>query len=113
MPYTVVTQELIVAATAVTRVTESAKAATIEDLPAVISDLGHDGLESAFRDFCARWDAGLSHLVGDSETMSRRLHECAEAYLAHEDRSTDAYQALLTDSPTPPWGIMPPVGPIG
>ena len=113
LTYAVVTDELVTAAEAVSAVTDSAKAATIETLPQVVSTMGHGGLEVAFRDYCARWDTGLSHLVGDSETMAQRLRECATAYVVNEESSVGGYQALLTYSPAPPWGTTPPVGPIG
>lgn len=113
MTYAVVTDELVAAAGAVRAVTDSAKEATIESLPGVVSTVGHGGLELALRDFCARWDTGLSHLVGDSETMAQRLEECAQAYLVNEEVSEGGFQALLAYSPRPPWGDVPPVGPIG
>lgn len=113
LTYAVVTDELIAAAESVSAVTDSAEAATIENLPLVVSTVGHGGLEVAFRDYCARWDTGLSHLVGDSHTMASRLVECATAYVDNEDSSEGGYQALLTYSPTPPWGTTPNVGPIG
>lgn len=113
LTYAVVTDELVTAADAVAAVTDAAKSATIENLPQMVSTVGHGGLEVAFRDYCARWDTGLSHLVGDSETMASRLRECATAYVVNEEVSAGGFQALLTYSPSPPWGAMPPVGPIG
>ncbi len=103
LTYAVVTDELIRAASAVLQVTESAKAATIETLPQVVSVAGHERLEVALRDFCARWDTGLSHLVGDSETMSQRLDSCAQNYVENEDVAQGDYQRLTSCVPlTPP-----------
>lgn len=113
LTYAVVTDELICAAEAVWAVTDSAKGATIDSLPQVVSAVGHGGLEVAFRDYCARWDNGLSHLGGDGETMAQRLEACAAAYVENEDTAQGGYQALLPYSPTPTWGDTPPVGPIG
>ncbi|MEO8828410.1 hypothetical protein [Lapillicoccus sp.] len=101
LTYAVVTDELISAADSVRAITESAQDATIEDLPSIASVVGHDGLFVALHDFCARWDNGLSHLVGDSETMARRLEVCAEAYLENEDTSRGDYQRLLSVSELP------------
>ncbi len=101
LTYAVVTDELISAADSVRAITESAQHATIEDLPSFASVVGHDGLFAALHDFCARWDNGLSHLVGDSETMARRLEACAEAYLENEDTSRGNYQRLLSVSELP------------
>ncbi len=113
LTYAVVTDELLTAARAVQTVTDSAEAATIETLPQRIGAVGHAAAEVALSDFCARWDAGLSHLVGDSETMARRLAECAAAYVVNEETSEGGFQALLTYAPRPPWGDLPSVGPIG
>jgi hypothetical protein len=57
--YEVVTDELVAAAQAVLRVTDQASSATVEQVPATVSEMGHAGLAAAFREFCARWDAGL------------------------------------------------------
>lgn len=113
LTYAVVTDELVSAAESVSAITDSAASATIETLPQLVSVVGHGGLEVALRDYCARWDTGLSHLVGDSETMAGRLRECAAAYVVNEETSVGGYQALLSYSPTSPWGTTPNVGPIG
>ena len=113
LTYAVVTDELLTAAAAVVAVTDSAREATVELLPSGVSPVGHEGLEVALRDFCARWDTGLSHLLGDSETMAQRLRDCASAYVANEETSEGGFQALLSYAPRPPWGDLPPVGPIG
>ncbi len=113
LTYAVVTDELLTAAATVGAITESARTAEVESLPASVSIVGHEVLEMALRDFCARWDTGLSHLVGDSETMAQRLRECATAYVANEETSEGGFQALLSYAPRPPWGDLPPVGPIG
>ncbi len=113
LTYAVVTDELMAAAGAVRAVTDAARGAEVESLPSTIVTVGDGGLEVAFRDFCARWDTGLSHLVGDSETMAQRLEECAAAYMANEEVSESGFQALLSYTPKPPWGDLPPVGPIG
>ena len=113
LTYAVVTDELVAAAIVVRAVTDSAKEAAVELLPSAVSAVGHGGLDVALRDFCARWDTGLSHLVGDGETMAGRLEECAAAYVANEEVSEGGFQALLSYSPKPPWGDLPPVGPIG
>ncbi len=113
LTYAVVTGELMTAAETVRAITDSARAATVESLPSVVATVGHEALEVALRDFCARWDTGLSHLVGDSETMAQRLQECATAYVANEETSEGGFQALLSYAPRPPWGDQPAVGPIG
>ncbi len=112
--YAVVTDELVAAASAIDAVTRSAAAATVESLPGRVSEVGHAGLFTALRDFCARWDAGLSHLVGDSTAMADKLGACAEAYVVNEDEAQGAYQQLAScalvgvDRP-----VLPPVEPIG
>ncbi len=112
LTYAVVTDELISAADCVRAITASAQDATIEDLPVVARVVGHDGLFAALHNFCARWDNGLSHLVGDSETMARRLEVCAEAYMDNEDTSQGDYQRLLAVSQLP--AISPVQGePLG
>lgn len=111
--YAVVTDELVAAAATVRQVTDSAREAVVESLPSLVATTGHEGLDVALRDFCARWDTGLSHLVGDSETMAQRLEECAAAYVTHEEVSEGGFQALLSYAPRPPWGDLPPVGPVG
>jgi hypothetical protein len=50
--YEVVTDELVAAAQAVLRVTDQAAAATVENLAATVSDVGHVGLATALRDSC-------------------------------------------------------------
>ena len=106
LTYAVVTDELLQASAAVSAVTQSAKDATIETLPSQVSVVGHGRLEVSLRDFCARWDNGLSHLVGDSETMARRLQGCAQNYLENEDETRGAYQQAVTSctTSTPPGG---------
>ena len=106
LTYAVVTDELLQASSAVSAVTQSAKDATIETLPSQVSVVGHGRLEVSLRDFCARWDNGLSHLVGDSETMAHRLQDCAQNYLENEDETQGAYQQAATSctAPTPPAG---------
>ena len=106
LTYAVVTDELLQASSAVSAVTQSAKDATIETLPSQVSVVGHGRLEVSLRDFCARWDNGLSHLVGDSETMAHRLQGCAQNYLENEDETQGAYQQATTSctAPTPPAG---------
>ena len=101
LTYEVVTDELVVAAQAVLRVTDQAAATTVENLPARVLDVGHAGLATAFCDFCARWDAGLSHLVGDSAVMATRLNDCSAAYLQAEDAAQSRYQQLLSCAPPP------------
>jgi len=75
LTYAVVTDELVAAASAVDAVTRSAAAAEVESLP---------GLATALREFCGRWDHGLSTLVGDITAMADLLDECAYAYAANE-----------------------------
>lgn len=117
LTYSVVTDELICAADAVWAVTESAEAAEIETLPDVVAEAGHARLHVALRSFCARWDNGLSHLVGDSETMARRLEACEQAYLDNEDKSQGSFQRLMSASDLPPLREVPDpaptVGPVG
>ena len=111
--YQVVTDELVAAAQAALRVTEQAAAATVENLPACVLDVGHGGLAAAFRDFCARWDAGLSHLVGDSAAMAIRLDDCSAAYLEAEEAAQGRYQQLMSCAPPPPVDRLPLVYPGG
>jgi len=111
--YEVVTDELVAAAQAVLRVTDQAAAATVENLPARVLDVGHAGLALAFRDFCARWDAGLSHLVGDSAAMATRLDDCSAAYLEAEDAAQSRYQQLMSCAPPPHLDRQPLVYPGG
>ena len=91
LTYQVVVEELAVAARDVRVVTASAKAATVETLPAGV-DVGHERLTEVLWDFCGRWDTGLSHLVGDSEEMATRLDGCADDYARHEDESRGRYE---------------------
>jgi hypothetical protein len=77
--YEVVTDELVAAAQAVLRVTDQAAAATVEHLAATVLDVGHACLATALRDFCARWDAGLSHLVDDGAAMATRVRHLDSA----------------------------------
>ena len=106
LTYTVVTEELVLAAASVRAITDSAAHATIETVTEVISAMGHSGLHVAFRDYCARWDTGLSHLVGDGTTMATRLVACADAYLSYEATAEDAYRGVrscaATTAPPPP-----------
>ncbi len=97
--YAVVTEQLLVASQAVLDITASAQAATIETLPQSVIEVGHARLDAVFRDFCARWDNGLSNLVGDSEAVARKLDSCAAAYLENEDAAADGYQQLLSCAP--------------
>ena len=99
LTYAVVTDELVRAASAVMQITASAKDAAIETLPQIISAVGHGRLEVTLRDFCARWDTGLSHLVGDSEKMSQRLDSCAQGYVDNEDAARSDYQQLMSCTP--------------
>ena len=99
LTYAVVTDELVRAASAVMEITASAKDAAIETLPQIISVVGHGRPEVTLRDFCARWDTGLSHLVGDSETMSQRLDSCAQGYVDNEDTARGDYQQLMSCTP--------------
>jgi hypothetical protein len=99
--YGVVTDELVAAAQAMLRVTDQAAAATVEKLPTRVFEVGQAGLATAFRDFCARWDAGLSHLVGDSAAMATRLDDCSTAYLDGEDAARSRYEHLTSCAPPP------------
>ncbi|MEP6649447.1 MAG: hypothetical protein ABJA74_05975 [Lapillicoccus sp.] len=114
LTYAVVTDELVAASEAIAAVTQSASSATVESLPALVSDVGHPGVFAGLRDFCARWDNGLSHLVGDSTAMADKLGACADAYVVNEDERQGAYQqlfscALVGGDPA----ALPPVEPIG
>lgn len=101
LTYEVVTDELIAASRAIAQVTASAKAGLVEALPTLAATRGHDRLEVTLQDFCARWDTGLSHLVGDGEAMSQRLTGCANRYLENEDQASDGYQQLISCAPAP------------
>jgi hypothetical protein len=96
-----VTDELVAAAQAMLRVTDQAAAATVEKLPTRVFEVGQAGLATAFRDFCARWDVGLSHLVGDSAAMATRLDDCSTAYLDGEDAARSRYEHLTSCAPPP------------
>ena len=111
--YQVVTDELVTAAQAVRRVTDQAAAATLENLPGSVVEVGHAGLAGALRDFCARWDAGLSHLVGDSAAMATRLDDCSTAYLETEGSAEDRYQQLVSCAPARSADRQPLVYPSG
>ena len=73
LTYEVVTDELVAAAGAIAAVTASASAATVDSLPKSVSQVGHEDVFVALHDFCARWDNGLSHLVGDSTAMAELI----------------------------------------
>lgn len=106
----VVTEELIVASAALREITASAKAGLVESLPRLASTLGHARLEARLDDFCARWDTGLSHLVGDGEAMSQRLGACATNYVTNEDDAAGSYQQLTSCAPPPPAELTALVG---
>jgi hypothetical protein len=109
-----VTDELVVAAVAITAVTDAAASAVVESLPGRVSSVGHDGLFASLREFCARWDTGLSHLVGDSASMADKLGACAQAYVVNEDQSQGAYQGLFSCTLLGADAVaVPPVEPIG
>ena len=95
LTYQVIVEELAVAARDVRVVTASARAATVEALPAGV-DVGHDRLTEVLWDFCGHWDTGLSHLVGDSEEMATRLDGCADEYAQREDESRGRYERHLS-----------------
>lgn len=111
--YAVVTDQLLAASQAVLDITASAQAATIETLPQSVGQVGHDRLDQVFRDFCARWDNGLSHLVGDSEAVAQRLDSCASAYLENEDVAADGYRQMPSCAPPDLRAVLtpPPVWP--
>ena len=92
LTYQVVTEELVQVAESVRQITSSAQQGTVETLPETIASTGHGDLGVAFRDFCGRWDTGLSHLVGDSTAMADTLEQCAQAYVDNEDRTRQGFE---------------------
>ncbi len=92
LTYEVVTEELVLAAEAVREITSSAQEGAVEALPQTIISIGHGDLGVAFRDFCGRWDTGLSHLVGDSTSMADTLDQCAQVYVDNEDRTRQGFE---------------------
>jgi len=102
LTYEVVADELVEASKSVRQITASAKSGLLEVLPQLATTIGQDRLAETLAEFCARWDTGLSHLVGDGEAMSQRLTSCARNYLNNEDATLDGYQHLLSCTPNPP-----------
>lgn len=101
LTYAVVTEELVLASRAVLAVTETAKAAAIASLPTRMGEVGDGELQQAFADFCARWDRGLSRLVGDSETMSQRLGACADSYVREQESAVAGFRQPLRSCALP------------
>lgn len=97
--YTVLPPALVDAARAVSTGTDAAKVATIEYLPKRVIAFGDDTLEGAVADFCARWDAGLGYLIGDSEAMAEAREECAGLYLDTEQDAAAGYTAAPPGRP--------------
>jgi len=112
LTYEVVTDELVIASRAVREITQSARVGLVEALPQLATTIGQDRLEGTLAEFCARWDTGLSHLVGDGEAMSQRLTSCAQSYLDNEDATQDSYRHLRSCAPSsllrPTWIPRPP-----
>ncbi len=92
LTYQVITDELVQAAESVREITSSAQQGTVETLPETIAATGHGDLGVALREFCGRWDTGLSHLVGDSTAMTDALEKCAQAYVDNEDRTRQGFE---------------------
>ena len=95
LTYAVVADELVRAASAVMEITPLA----IVTLPQIISAVGYGRLEVTLRDFCARWDIGLSHLMGYGETMSRRLDPCSQGYVDNEHAARGDDKQLMSCTP--------------
>lgn len=57
-------------------------------------DFGDDALAGAAGDFNARWRVGLSHLVGDSDALSKAVRASAARYLKVDEQGVE----LLADS---------------
>ena len=114
LTYEVVTEELTEAAAAVETVTEVARAGLVEAFPSSV-ELSHAVLSGAVTEFSARWDTGLSHLVGDSDEIAIRLRRCAEGYRSDDEGAREQYGRLAAGwRPAPvqtPWWVAVSAGP--
>lgn len=100
LTFAVLVEQVERAARDVRAVTSSAQAGAVEGLPTGV-EVGHARLTEVLFDFCARWDTGLSHLVGDSTAMADALDATAADYVAREDAAETHYRrARTTGGPT-------------
>lgn len=57
-------------------------------------DFGHPVVASAAADFCARWNRGVSRLIGGNEQMADRLGVAVRAYVAADAAASAAFEEL-------------------
>lgn len=114
LTYEVATEELAEAARAVEAVTDVARTGLVEAFPSS-AELGHAALSGAVMEFSARWDTGLSHLIGDSDEVAVRLRRCAEGYRIDDEGARELYERLAAGwRPEPvqaPWWVAANAGP--
>ncbi|MGH3621467.1 MAG: hypothetical protein ACRDQ5_06710, partial [Sciscionella sp.] len=59
--------------------------------------VGHQGLEKAFGDFCERWSWGVRTLVQDGNEIAARLHLSAGEYHDAEQYASGTFKDLTND----------------
>jgi hypothetical protein len=92
--YSVDTEALIVAASAVGDVTDLARGHSLEEFALNEGATGHDGLAQALAVFSSDWTSGLSSLVNRSESLANLLQSSARSYVATDESVMDVFFGL-------------------
>jgi hypothetical protein len=59
--------------------------------------VGHQGLQESFDQFCERWSWGVRHLVQDGNTIAEQLHLSAGMYAEMERYGVGVFKDLAVD----------------
>lgn len=60
--------------------------------------VGHQGLEQAFRQFCDRWSWGVRTLMQDGNQIAQQLHLSAGSYNDMEEYASGALKDVVADA---------------
>ncbi|MEV8510330.1 hypothetical protein AB0368_36630 [Actinoplanes sp. NPDC051475] len=74
---------------------EDLSRAKIDTLQGESSAYGHDGLASAVRDFCDRWEIGVEHLATDGQEVAERLSQSVQDYRRADTGAADRLNGIL------------------
>lgn len=58
---------------------------------------GHEGLRSAFEEFCSRWSTGVRSMIQDGTEFAQSLHQSAGAYRDLEEYGSGVLKNVLND----------------
>jgi hypothetical protein len=92
--YSVETETLIVASTAVKDVTDMVRGHALDEFALGEGITGHGGLAHALGEFSSSWTSGLSSLVLRSDSLADLLQASARSYVQADETAMDVFFGL-------------------